>query len=372
MGSIDKEMPKNRKKQNGQDWMQELNGQQLQGAIQQMQPMLKQILGHHAGKSTRLNMDGTLKDMNAPSGLDWLEAHGPDRASVQARQERLAQELRPEGGLPWMAQQGAQAVEAQKQLQAMFPQSQPQVEQRWGGDDVGAASVAKKDGIPVGFSTNTPQAKKLHQFSPHDFVNMLNEAQPPAAPYVAGSAPQPGDERMPVNAFVPQFNPQNPDNMYVRDRAGVRAREQERQKHNPYTEQAQPQPMDYVSALGDQLDAAGQQQGNMLADLFGYSAKLPPLPPTQIKPPATKQPLIRLVDPIQQTQQQQQGNELMADRMLANAPQHSPIISPFVGPPVNAKEATSSASQGFWDSPLGWLLQSLNPKNLSGLTSVPY
>lgn len=82
--------------------------QQPAGVMQQMQPMLNQLLGHHGGKSTRLNMDGTLKDMNAPSGLDWLEAHGPDRASVQARQQRLTQELG--GTTQQKAAQGRQAV----------------------------------------------------------------------------------------------------------------------------------------------------------------------------------------------------------------------------------------------------------------------
>lgn len=332
MASIDKELPKNRKGQDGQAWMQELTGGQPQGgALQQMKPLLNQILGHHGGRSTRLNMDGTIKDMNAPSGLDWLEAHGPDRASVQARQARLGNELRPEGGLPWMAQQGAQAVEAQKQLQQMLPQPQGSVTQQWGGDDVGAVSTAMRDGVPVGFSTNTPQGQALHQFSPQDFVAMLGQL-PQGASAQQGSAPQPGDERMPVNAFVPQFNPGNPDNMYVRDRAGVRAREQERQRHNPYTEQIQPQPMDYVSALGEQLDMGGQQQGNLLADLFGYSDKLPPvqpheLPRAQVGPPSSAKP-----------------------------------VSPTTVDPMS----------GFWESPIGWLLQSLNPKNLSGLTSVPY
>lgn len=335
MGSIDKELPKNRKNPSGQAWMQELTGggqPQGGGVMQQMLPVLNQLLGHHGGKSTRLNMDGTLKDMNAPSGLDWLEAHGPDRASVQARRERLAQELRPEGGLSWMAQQGAQSVEAQKQLQQMMPQSKMEVTSRWGGDAVGDTKVATRNGAPVGFATNTPQAQMLHQFSPVDFAKMLNAAQPPTAPYEPGSTPQLGDARMPINAFVPQFNPQNTDNMYVRDRAGVRAREQARQKHNTYTEQVQPQPMDYVSALGEQLDTAGQQQGNMLADLFGYSDKLPAIKPHELP--------------------------------RAHA-----------GPPLAAMQppaAPSSASQGIWDSPLGWLLQSLNPKNLSGLTSVPY
>lgn len=82
--------------------------QQPAGVMQQMQPMLNQLLGQHGGKSTRLNMDGTIKDMNAPSGLDWLEAHGPDRASVQARQQRLTQELG--GTTQQKAAQGRQAV----------------------------------------------------------------------------------------------------------------------------------------------------------------------------------------------------------------------------------------------------------------------
>lgn len=242
-----------------------------QGVMQQMQPMLNQLLGQHGGKSTRLNMDGTIKDMNAPSGLDWLEAHGPDRANVQARYERLGRELRPAGGLPWMAQQGAQAVEAQKQLQQMLPQDSHSVTQQWGGDDVGAVSTAMKNGVPVGFSTNTPQAKNLHQFSPHDFVAMLGQL-PQGAPTQQGSAPSPGDERMPVNAFMPYFNPDNPDNMYVRDRAGVRTRELERQRHNPYTEQIQPQPKDYVSAFGEQLAPAlegVQHAGSQALDWLG-------------------------------------------------------------------------------------------------------
>jgi len=248
--SIDKLIPKNQKKaQAGQDWLQELNaGQPQQGVLQQMQPLLNQLLGHHGGKSTRLNMDGTLKDMNAPSGLDWLEAHGPDRANVQARYERLGQELRPDGGLPWMAQQGAQAVEAQKQLQQMLPQAQHSVTQQWGGDDVGAVSTAMKDGLPVGFSTNTPQAKALHQFSPHDFVAMLGQL-PKAAPAAQGSVPQAGDAQLPVNSFVGQTS-NSPDTFSNRDRAGVRAREQERQRHNVYKDQVQPNFMDYLGAIG--------------------------------------------------------------------------------------------------------------------------
>lgn len=244
-----------------------------QGVMQQMQPMLNQFFGQHGGKSTRLNMDGTIKDMNAPSGLDWLEAHGPDRASVQARQKRLGQELRPDGGLPWMAQQGAQAVEAQKQLQQMLPQDSHSVTQQWGGDDVGAVSTAMKNGVPVGFSTNTPQAKNLHQFSPHDFVAMLGQL-PQEVPTQAGSLPQAGAEQLPVNAFIGQ-NPNNPDNFFNRDRAGVRAREQERQRHNVYKGQAQPKVTDYFDSAGDTLTTTGSELGNWIADLLGFQAQLP-------------------------------------------------------------------------------------------------
>ena len=44
--SIDKLIPKNQKKaQAGQDWLQELNaGQPQQGVLQQMQPLLNQLL----------------------------------------------------------------------------------------------------------------------------------------------------------------------------------------------------------------------------------------------------------------------------------------------------------------------------------------
>ena len=331
--SIDKLIPKNQKKaQAGQDWLQELNaGQPQQGVLQQMQPLLNQLLGHHGGKSTRLNMDGTLKDMNAPSGLDWLEAHGPDRANVQARYERLGQELRPDGGLPWMAQQGAQAVEAQKQLQQMLPQAQHSVTQQWGGDDVGAVSTAMKDGLPVGFSTNTPQAKALHQFSPHDFVAMLGQL-PKAAPAAQGSVPQAGDAQLPVNSFVGQTS-NSPDTFSNRDRAGVRAREQERQRHNVYKDQVQPNFMDYLGAIGDTLNTVGTEQGNWISELLGYKEQLPKISKLELPTPA------------------------------------------FVGPPQTQLASPQahvqpSAAQGFWDSPLGWLLQAIDPKNLSGLTSV--
>ena len=361
--SIDKLIPKNlNKQQAGRDWLQELNGgPPQQGVMQQMQPLLNQLLGHHGGKSTRLNMDGTLKDMNAPSGLDWLEAHGPDRASVQERKQRLGQELRPNGGLPWMAQQGAQAVEAQKQMQS---QPQHSVKQQWGGDDVGPVSVATRNGQPVGFSTSTPQAKSLHQFSPTDFVSMLNQLpQEPQA--TVGSTPQPGAEQLPVNAFVGHTT-NNPDNFFVRDKAGVRAREQERQRHNVYKDQVQPNFMDYVSAFGEQLDMGGQQQGNMLADLFGYSDKLPPLPPTHIKPPATREPRIQLVDPPQQTARQMQGNSNMADLLMQSAHQLNPSQS-FIPPPSPAKNSptaspvTPDPMEVFWDSPLPWLTPWLTP-----------
>jgi len=124
--SIDKLIPKNQKKaQAGQDWLQELNaGQPQQGVLQQMQPLLNQLLGHHGGKSTRLNMDGTLKDMNAPSGLDWLEAHGPDRARVAQRQAQLTQDLG--GTTQQKAAQGKQAVGDQLQwMHDMQPKAKP-------------------------------------------------------------------------------------------------------------------------------------------------------------------------------------------------------------------------------------------------------
>ena len=124
--SIDKLIPKNLKKQQaGQDWLQELNGgPPQQGVMQQMQPLLNQLLGHHGGKSTRLNMDGTLKDMNAPSGLDWLEAHGPDRARVAQRQAQLTQDLG--GTTQQKAAQGKQAVGDQLQwMHDMQPKAKP-------------------------------------------------------------------------------------------------------------------------------------------------------------------------------------------------------------------------------------------------------
>ena len=118
--------------------------------------------------------------------------------------------------------------------------------------------------------------------------------------------------------------------------------------------------MDYVSALGEQLDMGGQQQGNMLADLFGYSDKLPPLPPTHIKPPATREPRIQLVDPPQQTARQMQGNSNMADLLMQSAHQLNPSQS-FIPPPSPAKNSptaspvTPDPMEVFWDSPLAWL-----------------
>ena len=130
--SIDKLIPKNLKQSAGQAWLNELSGAAPQQSVmQQMRPMLNQLLGHHGGKSTRLNMDGTLKDMNAPSGLDWLEAHGPDRASVAQRQAQLTQDLG--GTTQQKAAQGKQAVGDQLQwMHDMQPKAklaaQPQQE----------------------------------------------------------------------------------------------------------------------------------------------------------------------------------------------------------------------------------------------------
>ena len=342
--SADKTVEQNRKGAQGQSWLQDLQGQQQPGIMQQMQPMLNQLLGHHGGKSTRLNMDGTIKDMNAPSGLDWLEAHGPGRASVQERQQRLGQELRPGGGLPWMAQQGAQAVEAQKQLQQMLPQNQHSVTQQWGGDDVGAVSTAMRNGEPVGFSTNTPQAKTMHQFSPHDFVSMLGQL-PKAAPAQIGSLPQPGAEQLPVKAFVGHTT-NNPDNFFVHDKAGVRAIEQERQRHNVYKDQAQPNFMDYLDALGDTLNSAGVAQGNWIADLLGKHDSWPKISPSELHSP--------FVGPHQHQHQLNSGPY----RQVTQTP---------VTAKAQSKQPTSSTAQGFMDSPLGWLLS-----KIPNMTGIPY
>jgi len=398
--SANKTVEQNRKGAQGQSWLQDLQGQQQPGIMQQIQPMLNQLLGHHGGKSTRLNMDGTLKDMNAPSGLDWLEAHGPGRASVQERQQRLGQELRPGGGLPWMAQQGAQAVEAQKQLQQMLPQNQHSVTQQWGGDDVGAVSTAMRNGEPVGFSTNTPQAKTMHQFSPHDFVSMLGQL-PKAAPAQIGSLPQPGAEQLPVNSFVGHTT-NNPDNFFVRDKAGVRAREQERQRHNVYKDQAQPQSHSTSgSSWRDQLGGQRKQQvpealsagasaiGNVVASALNrlqqaptkfhnayeyLGSGLPSWVYDEAALTAARIPGYGLVSPETYRKLLPQGEHTLISSATEGKATDQLNFGPYgqvTQTPVTAKaqskQPTSSAAQGFMDSPLGWLLS-----KIPNITGIPY
>jgi hypothetical protein len=111
---------------------------------------------------TRRDMSGNIVDPNAPTGLAWLEAYGPQRESVAQRQEALdAQLITPED-----IQGGRSAVSALRQQQeeagmrtafdnSEVPVSRRRVEQTPGSD----VRVAYDDrGMPVGFTGVTAMA----------------------------------------------------------------------------------------------------------------------------------------------------------------------------------------------------------------------
>lgn len=238
----------------------------------QLGKLANQMLLHGGGRSVKLNMDGTLKDANAPGALDWLQQNGPQRQSVQDRKLALAQELRPDGGINQMAQRGAAAVAAQKALGEMVPKEN-NFTSTWGGDDIGSVRTATKAGHPVGFATdlNTPQAKLLHEFKPEDVQGMLGQLKQPELPplntYDPGTSPDAGAQ------FLPGFNPQNPENLTNRNIAAVRAREAGRQQRGalPVPSTAE----NVASVIGDSFSQGGKAQGNMISDLLGINDRMP-------------------------------------------------------------------------------------------------
>lgn len=248
------------------------------GTLQQMQPMFNQAIFHKGNK--KLDMSGNLRDTNAPTGLDWLEKFGPNRPEVAERRSALGRELRPDGGIQQMAERGRGAVEAQKATQAMLPKIEPPVKSFWGDDKIGAVNMATKNGVPVGFSTQTPNGNILHQFSPKDVQSMLDLTRSPSqkTPELSGAMPFFGGGA----ETVPGSNPQA---LHARDLAGIKAREAGRQKRQ--NEFNQPigffDPlMQFGQAIGDQFQSGGEQQGNMIADLFGYSNRLPAIKPAEV------------------------------------------------------------------------------------------
>lgn len=128
----------------------------LQGA-QQLQ---QQQLGHGGGRSVKLDAYGRPRDFNAPVGLNWLEANGPGRASVQQRYAAMMPE-----DINAKAERGRQAVEAMKMLQGQ--QNDSVGPARWMGDGAGTLRTGMKDGQMVGFGTDTPQLAGLHQTPDH-------------------------------------------------------------------------------------------------------------------------------------------------------------------------------------------------------------
>ena len=107
--------------------------------------------------------------------------------------------------------------------------------------------------------------------------------------------------------------------------------------------------MDYLGAIGDTLNTVGTEQGNWISELLGYKEQLPKISPSELHSPFVGPPQYQL-----------------------NFGPYGQVTQTPVSAKAQSEQPTSSAAQGFWDSPLGWLLQAINPKNLSGLTSVPY
>lgn len=114
--------------------------------------LLREIFAPHAGglspggtrQIVRRNMDGSVEDPQAPQGLDWVEKFGPNRESVQQRQQQLDQSLQT---TPEMMEKGRSAVEFGKYMQQLQGQNDPNRVEN---------GVAYQNGIPVGANQGVP------------------------------------------------------------------------------------------------------------------------------------------------------------------------------------------------------------------------
>lgn len=137
-----------------QDMMAQAFQQQQELMRMAQQGQVNPITGNRT--ITRRDMSGNIVDPNAPTGLAWLEAYGPQRASAQQRQADLdAQLITPED-----IQAGRSAVADLKAAQTeagartAFDDSSPvdirgQVMQTPGSD---VRIAYDSNGMPVGFS----------------------------------------------------------------------------------------------------------------------------------------------------------------------------------------------------------------------------
>ena len=137
--------------------------------------------------TVRLNMDGSREDPNAPQGLAWIEANGPNRDSVQARKNQMDLASQTQ------AQAGYDAVQAKKAEQAGQPQT------AWGNNPQnpdrvqtsGGQTVAYRDGQPVGFRGDMPNTPSMNGQP----IGGFTKAELPSAwdsPFVQRGAAQAG------------------------------------------------------------------------------------------------------------------------------------------------------------------------------------
>lgn len=110
-------------------------------------------------KGVRRDFNGIPIEPDAPQGLDWIRAHGPDSEAAQRNRRVMAVEQQQLNNDRLTA--GRSAVEAMKMLREM---QTPSVQ-----TDAYGRKVATQNGIPVGYSTTprTPQfeAPKLPTYA---------------------------------------------------------------------------------------------------------------------------------------------------------------------------------------------------------------